>query len=92
MEHTIAAPHDGVVADIATEGAQITEGTVLVTFEEAVAITTAKNKSRAGSLSGRGFVSVAAGHPHAPASPFALSSQRGLARVFSISGPAVFAA
>ena len=35
MEHTIAAPHDGVVADIAAEGAQITEGTVLVTFEEA---------------------------------------------------------
>jgi 3-methylcrotonyl-CoA carboxylase alpha subunit len=37
MEHTISAPHDGVVADIATEGAQITEGTVLVTFEEASA-------------------------------------------------------
>ena len=33
MEHTIAAPHDGVVAEIAAEGAQITEGTVLVTFE-----------------------------------------------------------
>jgi 3-methylcrotonyl-CoA carboxylase alpha subunit len=37
MEHTISAPHDGVVADIAAEGAQITEGTVLVTFEEASA-------------------------------------------------------
>ena len=37
MEHTIAAPHDGVVAEIAAEGAQITEGTVLVTFEEAAA-------------------------------------------------------
>jgi 3-methylcrotonyl-CoA carboxylase alpha subunit len=35
MEHTIAAPHDGVVAEIAAEGTQITEGTVLVTFEEA---------------------------------------------------------
>ena len=35
MEHTIAASHDGVVAEIAAEGAQITEGTVLVTFEEA---------------------------------------------------------
>lgn len=35
MEHTISAPHDGVVAEIATEGAQITEGAVLVTFEEA---------------------------------------------------------
>jgi 3-methylcrotonyl-CoA carboxylase alpha subunit len=34
MEHTIAAPHDGVVAEIAAEGAQITEGTVLVTFDE----------------------------------------------------------
>ena len=34
MEHTIVAPHAGVVAEIATEGAQITEGTVLVTFEE----------------------------------------------------------
>jgi 3-methylcrotonyl-CoA carboxylase alpha subunit len=37
MEHTISAPHDGVVADIAAEGAQITEGTVLVTFEEEAA-------------------------------------------------------
>ena len=36
MEHTIAAPHDGVVAAIAAEGAQIAEGTVLVTFEETV--------------------------------------------------------
>ena len=35
MEHTIAATRDGVVAEIAAEGAQITEGTVLVTFEEA---------------------------------------------------------
>lgn len=35
MEHTIAAPHDGVIAEIASEGSQITEGTVLVTFEEA---------------------------------------------------------
>ena len=34
MEHTIAAPHDGVIAEIATEGAQITDGTVLVRFEE----------------------------------------------------------
>jgi 3-methylcrotonyl-CoA carboxylase alpha subunit len=34
MEHTIAAPHDGVVAEIATEGAQVSDGTVLVRFEE----------------------------------------------------------
>ncbi len=34
MEHAIAAPHDGVVAAIAAEGAQVTEGTVLVSFEE----------------------------------------------------------
>jgi 3-methylcrotonyl-CoA carboxylase alpha subunit len=34
MEHTIAAPQDGVVAEIAVEGAQIAEGTVLVTFGE----------------------------------------------------------
>jgi len=35
MEHTIAAPHDGIIADIATEGAQVTDGTVLVRFAEA---------------------------------------------------------
>ena len=34
MEHTIAAPHDGVVAEIAAEGTQVSEGTVLVRFEE----------------------------------------------------------
>ncbi|MEO3998594.1 acetyl/propionyl/methylcrotonyl-CoA carboxylase subunit alpha [Mesorhizobium sp. CAU 1732] len=34
MEHTIAAPHDGVIAEIASEGAQVTDGTVLVRFEE----------------------------------------------------------
>ena len=34
MEHTIAAPHDGVIAEIAREGAQITDGTVLVRFVE----------------------------------------------------------
>ncbi len=34
MEHTIAAPRDGVVAEIATEGAQVTDGTVLVRFVE----------------------------------------------------------
>jgi 3-methylcrotonyl-CoA carboxylase alpha subunit len=37
MEHTIAAPHDGVVAEIVTEGAQVTDGTVLVRFEETAA-------------------------------------------------------
>ncbi|MBL8579041.1 MAG: acetyl/propionyl/methylcrotonyl-CoA carboxylase subunit alpha [Mesorhizobium sp.] len=37
MEHTIAAPRDGVVSEIAVEGAQISEGTVLVSFEEAPA-------------------------------------------------------
>jgi 3-methylcrotonyl-CoA carboxylase alpha subunit len=36
MEHTVAAPHDGVIAEIAAEGAQVTDGTVLVRFEEAV--------------------------------------------------------
>ena len=35
MEHTIAAPHDGVIAEIVAEGAQVTDGTVLVRFEEA---------------------------------------------------------
>ncbi len=35
MEHTIAAPHDGVVAEIVAEGAQVTDGMVLVRFEEA---------------------------------------------------------
>jgi 3-methylcrotonyl-CoA carboxylase alpha subunit len=34
MEHTIAAPHDGVIAEIAVEGAQVSDGTVLVRFEE----------------------------------------------------------
>jgi 3-methylcrotonyl-CoA carboxylase alpha subunit len=34
MEHTIAAPHDGTIAEIATEGAQVTDGTVLVRFAE----------------------------------------------------------
>jgi 3-methylcrotonyl-CoA carboxylase alpha subunit len=34
MEHSIAAPHDGIVADIAAEGAQVSEGTVLVRFAE----------------------------------------------------------
>ena len=37
MEHTIAAPQDGVVAEIATEGAQVSDGTVLVRFEDAAA-------------------------------------------------------
>jgi 3-methylcrotonyl-CoA carboxylase alpha subunit len=35
MEHTIAASHDGVVAEIVAEGAQVTDGMVLVRFEEA---------------------------------------------------------
>jgi 3-methylcrotonyl-CoA carboxylase alpha subunit len=34
MEHTIAAPHDGVVAEIVPEGAQVSDGTVLVRFVE----------------------------------------------------------
>ncbi|RWC32580.1 MAG: acetyl/propionyl/methylcrotonyl-CoA carboxylase subunit alpha [Mesorhizobium sp.] len=41
MEHTIAAPHDGVIAEIATEGAQVTDGTVLVRFVEEQAASTA---------------------------------------------------
>ena len=34
MEHTIAAPHDGVIAEIAAEGSQVSDGTVLVRFVE----------------------------------------------------------
>ena len=34
MEHTITAPHDGVVEDIAAQGSQVTDGTVLVRFAE----------------------------------------------------------
>jgi 3-methylcrotonyl-CoA carboxylase alpha subunit len=34
MEHTIAAPYDGLIADIAAEGAQVADGTVLVRFAE----------------------------------------------------------
>jgi len=37
MEHTIAASHDGVIAEIAAEGAQVTDGTVLVRFAEEAA-------------------------------------------------------
>ncbi|MER9920393.1 MULTISPECIES: acetyl/propionyl/methylcrotonyl-CoA carboxylase subunit alpha [unclassified Mesorhizobium] len=37
MEHTIAASHDGVIAEIATEGAQVPDGTVLVRFVEEAA-------------------------------------------------------
>ncbi len=34
MEHTIAASHDGTIAEIADEGAQVSEGTILVRFSE----------------------------------------------------------
>jgi len=34
MEHTITAPQDGTVAEIAPEGAQVSDGTVLVRFED----------------------------------------------------------
>ena len=34
MEHQISAPHDGVIADIANEGAQVADGAVLVRFAE----------------------------------------------------------
>jgi 3-methylcrotonyl-CoA carboxylase alpha subunit len=34
MEHTITASHDGTIAEIAAEGAQVSEGTVLVRFAE----------------------------------------------------------
>lgn len=37
MEHTISASHDGVIAEIAAEGAQVTDGTVLVRFVEEAA-------------------------------------------------------
>ncbi|PTE09372.1 acetyl/propionyl/methylcrotonyl-CoA carboxylase subunit alpha [Mesorhizobium helmanticense] len=36
MEHMISAPHDGVIAEITAEGAQVTDGTVLVRFAEQV--------------------------------------------------------
>ncbi|MFZ1680774.1 MAG: acetyl/propionyl/methylcrotonyl-CoA carboxylase subunit alpha [Rhizobiaceae bacterium] len=35
MEHTISAPHDGTIAEIAPEGAQVRDGAVLVRFEDA---------------------------------------------------------
>jgi 3-methylcrotonyl-CoA carboxylase alpha subunit len=34
MEHTIVAPHDGVIAEIVPEGGQVSDGTVLVKFVE----------------------------------------------------------
>ena len=34
MEHTILAPADGVVAEIVTQGAQVSDGTVLVRFAD----------------------------------------------------------
>ncbi|RUV66533.1 3-methylcrotonyl-CoA carboxylase, partial [Mesorhizobium sp. M5C.F.Ca.IN.020.14.1.1] len=34
MEHTISATHDGTIAEIAAEGAQVTDGAVLVRFAE----------------------------------------------------------
>jgi 3-methylcrotonyl-CoA carboxylase alpha subunit len=34
MEHTIAASHDGVIDEIVSQGAQVTDGTVLVRFVE----------------------------------------------------------
>ncbi len=35
MEHTIAAPFDGEIAEILSEGAQVMDGAVLVKFAEA---------------------------------------------------------
>jgi 3-methylcrotonyl-CoA carboxylase alpha subunit len=35
MEHSIAAPRDGVLAEIVAEGTQVTDGMVLVRFETA---------------------------------------------------------
>jgi 3-methylcrotonyl-CoA carboxylase alpha subunit len=35
MEHSIAATHDGVLAEIVAEGTQVTDGMVLVRFESA---------------------------------------------------------
>ncbi len=34
MEHTIAAPHDGVIEEIVPEGTQVTDGAILVRFRE----------------------------------------------------------
>jgi 3-methylcrotonyl-CoA carboxylase alpha subunit len=34
MEHAITAPRDGVVAEIVTEGAQVSDGTILVQLED----------------------------------------------------------
>ena len=35
MEHAITAPHDGIIAEIAAEGMQVSDGAVLVRFAEA---------------------------------------------------------
>ncbi len=45
MEHTIAAPQDSVIAEIAREGAQVTEGAVLVRFEEKAEAASGRNAS-----------------------------------------------
>ena len=37
MEHTITASHQGEIAEIVSEGAQVSEGAVLVRFVEAAA-------------------------------------------------------
>ncbi|MCT8991601.1 acetyl/propionyl/methylcrotonyl-CoA carboxylase subunit alpha [Chelativorans sp. SCAU2101] len=34
MEHTVCAPHDGVIAETVAEGARVNDGTVLVRFAE----------------------------------------------------------
>ena len=33
MEHSITAPHDAIIAEIVSEGAQVSDGTILVRFE-----------------------------------------------------------
>lgn len=43
MEHSISAPHDGKIAEIASEGSQVKEKSSLVRFEEAAAVDSTKN-------------------------------------------------
>ncbi|ATU92320.1 acetyl/propionyl/methylcrotonyl-CoA carboxylase subunit alpha [Phyllobacterium zundukense] len=43
MEHTISAPHDGTIVEIASEGSQVKEKSSLVRFEEAASVDSTKN-------------------------------------------------
>jgi 3-methylcrotonyl-CoA carboxylase alpha subunit len=43
MEHTITAPHDGTIAEIAGEGMQVKENSSLVRFEEVASVDSNRN-------------------------------------------------